>query len=189
MEEPPSSGGNYPARPTVSRSCSRAREEASTTTSRGFSRRRSGSATPVLGNIRLPSRPSSPSRLRSLPSVGVSNVEALSDGTTAFFNGNGNDMDVNSDHHHHVDPATVLSSALQEDSGKDKEASLPVCTALVASALPPQADHASLTVLLFPVSIRSPMLYSCMDDHVQYTPSNTIATTSNNTLQIRRRTN
>ncbi|KAK9899379.1 hypothetical protein P389DRAFT_47874 [Cystobasidium minutum MCA 4210] len=138
MQEPPLHDHRHPAgSSSSSRSCSRAREAR---------RSRSGSRTPVAGGVlasggnnppaRLPSssRPSSPSRLRSLPSVGVSNVEALSDGTALLNNGffSIGNSNVNGDsngplNHFNVDPQLLADAALPllEDSGKDKEASLP----------------------------------------------------------------
>lgn len=95
-----------------SRSCSRAR--------------RSGSNTPVLGGgsgNRLPSRPSSPSRLRSLPSVGLSNVEAVySDAAFAT-------SPVIAAIDDHVDEEG-------EDSGRSKEALLPVGYELLVLDVP-----------------------------------------------------
>jgi hypothetical protein len=98
--------------------------ETAATAKRPTSTRRSGSTTPAPNNTRLPSRPSSPSRLRSLPSVGLSNYEALSDSVQRgdAYGGAGA-----TSHASDIDNSIIdVHNEETEDNGRSKEVLLPV---------------------------------------------------------------
>lgn len=114
-----------------SRSCSRARTASHSRT------HRSGSTTPTItAGARLPSRPSSPSRLRSLPSVGLSHIEALALSDNATGHGHGH---ADQDGADGETPQQLLEDSNgNEDWGRSREAVLPVgvCLGSIISSSP-----------------------------------------------------
>lgn len=140
--------------------------------------RRSGSTTPAASNAvnhHLPSRSNSPSRLRSLPSVGISNAEALSDAIARIVVVDGqiardaavaeglNASSSNPTSPLIIDGGTVNDHLLlaglaggggdegegqSEDYAKDKEVILPVRLSILSFILLQKADGVlSLTLL------------------------------------------
>lgn len=91
--------------------------------------------------MRLPSsRPSSPSRLRSLPSVGVSAIEALSDNAATLIN-NGN-----ADQEEQSVPQQLDDD--NEDWGRDKEVVLPVSVVVMLTTIKSEADAIPAIMLM-----------------------------------------